>query len=71
MERGNAAAGETSPQRDSVLARGVLADQQPARCGAMMQQGYGHGLQSWPQQFVRLVGGHRRPAPVERAPARN
>ena len=71
MEHDDVAAGEISPQRDSALAHGALADQARARCGAMMQQGCGQGLQSWPQQFIRLVGGHRRPAPVQSAPATN
>jgi hypothetical protein len=71
MEHGDSAAGEISPQRESALARSALADRGRVRSGAMMQQGCGHGLQSWPQQFVRLVGGHRRPAPVKSAPARN
>lgn len=65
MEHGDIVADETSPQRDPAFARVMLADHQPAPCGAMMQQGCGPGLQSWPQQFIRLVGGHRRPAPVQ------
>ena len=68
MKHGDIIAGETSPQHDSVLARGARAGREPVRCGAMMQQGGGHCLQSWPQQFIRLVGGHRRPAPVQSAP---
>ena len=48
---------------------GALKDGEPARCGAMMQQDCGPGLQSWPQQFVRLVGGYRCPAPERIAPA--
>ncbi|HLG85210.1 MAG TPA: hypothetical protein VKY22_29790 [Bradyrhizobium sp.] len=71
MKDGDIAAGEISPQRDSAMALAALAGQGPARCGAMMQQGCGHALQSWPQQFIRLVGGHRRPAPVQSAPARS
>ena len=61
MECGDIVAGERSVQRESTLARGAQADREAARCGAMMQQGGGHGLQPWPQQFIRLVGGHRRP----------
>jgi hypothetical protein len=54
---------------ESARRRGVLADGEPVRCGAMMQQDCGPGLQSWPQQFVRLVGGYHRPAPERTAPA--
>jgi hypothetical protein len=71
MNYGDITAGEISPQRDSAMAQSALADQAAARSGAMMQQGCGQGLQSWPQQFIRLVGGHRRPAPVQSAPAKN
>jgi hypothetical protein len=71
MDYGDIAAGEISPQRDSALARGALAEQAPARSGAMMQQSCGQGLQSWPQQFIRLVGGHRRPAPMQSAAVKN
>jgi hypothetical protein len=71
MEHGDIIAGEISTRRASAFARNALADQQPGPCGAMLQQGFGHGLQSWPQQFVRLVGGHRRPAPLKAAPVQN
>jgi hypothetical protein len=71
MDHGDIVAGKMSARHKSAPARGALADQQPARSGAMMQQGYDHGLQSWPQQFIRLVGGHRRPVPVQPAPAQN
>jgi hypothetical protein len=62
---------EIPTQRDPAFAAGAPADQQRACNGAMMQQGFGHGLQSWPQQFIRLVGGHRRPAPVQSTPVQN
>jgi hypothetical protein len=71
MERGDIIAGEISTRRASAFAREALADHQPAYCGAMLQQGFGHGPQSWPQQFIRLVGGHRRPAPLNAAPVQN
>ena len=71
MDRDDIVAGERLPQRGCALGGGVLADNRPARSGAMTQQRDGHGLQSWPQQFVRLVGGHRRPAPIQSAPAPN
>jgi hypothetical protein len=70
MDHGDIVAGETPSQRNSTFAGAQLANQ-PARCGAMMQQRDGHGLQSWPQQLIRLVGGHRRPAPLQAAPAAN
>jgi hypothetical protein len=71
MEHGDIIVGDMSTPRDSAFARGALADHRPARCGAMMLQDCGHGVQSWPQQFIRLVGGHRCPAPVRAVPARN
>jgi len=66
MDHGEIVAGEISPQ---TLADGTPANHLLAGCGAMLQQRDGHGLQSWPQQFIRLVGSHRRPAPVRSAPA--
>lgn len=71
MEHGYIVVSERPPQQDCALAAGALADHQGARCGAMMLQGCGHGLQPWPQQFIRLVGGHRRPMPVQPARAQN
>ncbi|WP_156927701.1 hypothetical protein [Bradyrhizobium sp. Tv2a-2] len=64
MEHGDTVAGETSQQQDRALAGGALADRRPVRCGAMMQQDCSLGLQSTPQQFIRLVGGYHRPAPA-------
>lgn len=55
-------ADDTTPSRVDPASR-------PVRSVAMAQQ-VGQGLQSWPQQFVRLVGGHRGPAPVPAAPLR-
>jgi hypothetical protein len=69
MDHGDTVTGRMSARHKSAPARGALADQLPARSGAMMQQGDAHGLQSWPQKFIRLVGGHRRPAPDR--PAQN
>lgn len=58
---------------DDIVADETTSRVDPARpsvrSGAMAQQA-GHGLQSWPQQFVRLIGGHRDPAPVPAAPLR-
>jgi len=71
MGHGEAAAGKKLPQHNKALRYGAPADRESARCSAMMQQAAGHGPQSWPQQFIRLVGGYRRPAPVQRVPARS
>ena len=71
MEYGDIIAGDISTPRESAFARGALADLRPARCGAMMLQDCGHGVQSWPQQFIRLVGSHRSPVPERAAPAWN
>ena len=71
MDHGDIVAGKISPQRDSALARGASAAPRLVPCGAMMQQCGGQGLQSWPQQFIRLVGGHRRPAPITTAAVPN
>ena len=70
MDHGDIGAGEISSRRNSTLS-GVAVANQPARCGAMIKQRDDHGLQSWPQQFIRLVGGHRRPGPMQAAPATN
>lgn len=67
MDRGDTLADDESP-RDPTEARDARSNDRPSRCGAMMQQRGGDGLQSSPQQFVRLVGGHRRPGPALSAP---
>ncbi len=66
MENGDIVAGE----RDCAFTGAAQGNHQSGHCGGMMlQQRDGHGLQSWPQQFIRLVGGYRRPAPVPTVPA--
>jgi hypothetical protein len=63
-DRGNIESDNTAPRRSSpACARLPAEDPPPALCGAMIQQREGHGVQSWPQQFIRLVGSHRRTAP--------
>jgi hypothetical protein len=54
-----------SPRQSSPAYGSASPDQRPPLCGAMIQQSAGHGEQSRPQQFVRLVGGHRRPAELQ------
>ena len=71
MDHGDIATGEISPQQDGAPTSSAQAERRAGCPGAMMQQGYGHALQSWPQQFIRLVGGHRHPAPVQSATVGN
>jgi hypothetical protein len=71
MDHGDIATGEILPQQDGAPTGSAQAVRRAGCPGAMMQQHCGHGLQSWPQQFIRLVGGHRHPAPVQSAPVRN
>lgn len=59
---------EDTQSRGGALPRRSPADL-PVRCGAMVRQRDGHGWPSSPQQFIRLVGGHRRPVPVADTPA--
>jgi hypothetical protein len=68
MQHGDMISGEIPTPRACELAYGAPADHERTRCGAMILQDCGHGVQSWPQQFIRLVGGHCRPMPLQAAP---
>jgi hypothetical protein len=65
-DRGDIESDDTAPRKSSPACARGPAELRPAFCGAMIHQREGHGVHSWPQQFVRLVGGHRR---TERAEA--
>ena len=62
VDHGDIAKGDPSTRQGAPTCAGAALDQRTVLSGAMIQQREGHGLQSRPQQFVRLVGGHRRPA---------
>jgi hypothetical protein len=61
VDNGDIVMCDASPRQRSPANGGATLEHRPPQCGAMIQQGDGQSLQSWPQQFVRLVGGHRRP----------